>query len=317
MATDYANLIPSNVASELVRGVIEQSAVLDLARVIRVPAGVTSIPVISAVPDAGFVAARGGRKPATVVEWSSEQIVPEEIACVLAIPDDFIEDNTFPVWAEIRPLVEQAIAIALDDAVLFGTGAPASFPTGGVEAVAGAPLTGATVLEAISNAMGQVEQSGLMPTGHVAGARARPSLRLLEDSAGRLVYSQSITEGEPDRLFGLPLEYTQAFDAGTTAELLTGDWTKLVVGIRSDIRFELSNEGVLTDGAGNVTVSAFEQDMTLMRCYMRAGAAIGIPVNRLGQPTEPFAFAEFTPPAGAPAGAGRSRKSPKPAAAKD
>lgn len=307
MATDYANLIPSNVAAELIRGTIEQSAALRLGRVIRVPAGVTSIPVIAVMPQAGFVAAHGGRKPSTVIEWSSEQITPEELGCVVAIPDDFIEDNTFPVWEEVRPLLEQSLGMAFDDAVLWGIGAPASFPTGGVEAVAGAPVTGATILEAVSTAMSQVEMTGLLPNGHVAGPRARPGLRLLEDSAGRLVYAQALTEGAPDQLFGLPIRYTQAFDAGTAAELLTGDWTKLVIGIRTDIRFELSNEGVLTDGAGAVTVSAFEQDMTLMRCYMRAGAAIGIPVDRNGDPTEPFALAEFTPPPGGPAGS-RSRE---------
>lgn len=300
-ATDYANLIPSNVSRDLIRGVNEGSAVMQLARTTTVPAGTTSIPVVSVMPQAGFVAAHGGRKPATVIEWSSEKIVPEELACVVAIPDDFIEDNTFPVWTEVRPLLAEALAIALDDAVLWGIGAPASFPVGGVEAVAGAPVTGATVLEAVSNAMGVVEASGLLPTGHAAGARAKPSLRLLEDSAGRLVYTPAITQGAPDQLFGLPITYSQGFDAGTDAELLTGDWTKLVVGIRQDIRYELSTEGVLTDGAGVVTANAFQDDLTLMRVYMRVGAAIGIPVNRAGNPTSPFALAEFTPPVGLPA----------------
>jgi HK97 family phage major capsid protein len=298
VATDYANLIPSNVAAELIRGTIEQSAVLRLARTIRMAAGQTSIPVVSAMPEAGFVAARGGRKPSTVVEWSSEQISPEELACVIAVPDDWVADASFPVWAEIRPLLEQALGMAFDDAVLWGIGAPASFPTGGVEAVAGAPITGPTALDAINGAMSQVELSGLLPTGHVIGPRARPTLRMLRDENGNLVYAQAITQGEPDRLFGLPLTTTAAFDAGTAAELLTGDWSKLVVGIRSDVSFELSDSGVLTDGDGLVTVSAFEQDMTLMRCHMRAGAAIGIPVNRNGDPTEPFALAEFTPPPG-------------------
>jgi HK97 family phage major capsid protein len=298
--TDYANLIPGSVSGDLIRGMIEGSAVLRLARTTRVPAGVTSIPVVSVMPDAGFVAAHGGRKPATVIEWSSNKITPEELACVVAIPDDFIEDNTFPVWDEVRPLLQEAMSVALDDAILWGIGAPASFPAGGVEAIAGAPVTGTTVLEAVSKAMGVVEASGLLPNGHVAGARAKPLLRLLEDSAGRLVYTPALTEGAPDQLFGVPLTYSQGFDAGTTAELLTGDWSKLVVGIRSDIRFELSNEGVLTDGAGVVTANAFQDDLTLMRVYMRVGAAIGRPVNRAGLLTKPFALAEFGVAAGSP-----------------
>lgn len=308
MATDYANLIPGNVARGLIDEVRQQSAVLRLARTVRIPAGVTSIPTVSLLPTASFVAARGGRKPSTVIEWSTEQITPEEIACIVAIPDDFIEDNSFPVWDEVRPLLAEAIGYTLDAAVLAGTGAPASFPTGGVEAAAGAPVTGATVLDAINEAMGDVEESGLMPNGHVSAIRSRRQLRMLKDANGNLVYAQAITQGEPDQLFGLPLTYSPAVDTGFTADLVTGDWTKLIVGIRSDIRFDLSNEGVITDGAGNVVVSAFEQDMTLMRCYMRAGAAIGTPITRLG-PGKPFALAEFSALAGGPAGSSSSKSS--------
>lgn len=305
MATDYANLVPANVARELIAGAIEESAVLQLARVLRVPAGTSSIPVVSALPTAGFVTAHGGRKPAAVIEWSSERITPEEIAVVAAIPDDFIEDATFPIWDEVRPLLAQAIGQVLDAAVLWGTGAPASFPTGGVEAVAGAAETGATVLEAVSNAMAVVEQSGLMPTGHVAGPQARPELRLLRDEAGNLVYMPAVTEGAPDRLFGLPLEYTRSWESD--AELLTGDWNMLVVGIRTDIRFDLSNEGVLTDGAGVVTANAFQDDLTLMRAYMRVGAAIGQPATLEGV-GQPFALAEFTAPAGVARASGSTAK---------
>lgn len=300
-ATDYANLIPGTVAGDLIRGVVEGSAVMRLARTTRVPAGVTSIPVVSVMPAAGFVAARGGRKPATVIEWSAEKITPEEIACVVGIPDDFIEDNTFPVWDEVRPLLAEALAIALDDAVLWGIGAPASFPVGGVEAVAGAPVTGPTPLDAVNAAMSVVELSGLLPTGHAAGARAKPSLRMMRDGNGNLVYLPAITAGAPDTLFGLPISFSQGFDGGTTAELLTGDWTKLVVGVRQDIRYELSTDGVLTDGDGVVTANAFQDDLTLMRVYMRVGVAIGRPRNRAGALTKPFALAEFGVGAGEPA----------------
>lgn len=315
-ATDYANLIPSSVSAELIRGVYEGSSVMRLARTTRVPAGTTSIPVVSVMPTAAFVAARGGRKPATVIEWSSEKITPEEIACVVGIPDDFIEDNTFPVWDEVRPLLAEALAIALDDAVLWGIGAPASFPVGGVEAVAGAPVDDVTPMDAVNLAMSVVEQSGLLPTGHAAGARAKPALRMMRDENGNLVYLPSLTQGAPDTLFGLPISFSQGFDGGTTAELLTGDWTKLVVGVRTDIRYELSTDGVLTDGAGVVTANAFQDDLTLMRVYMRVGAAIGIPVNRAGDPTKPFALAEFTPGlAGEPAATTRSTRSTRTRAA--
>jgi HK97 family phage major capsid protein len=305
VATDYEGLIPGDIAAEVIRGASHASAAMTLGRTIRMPRGSTTLPVVSAVPTAAFVAARGGRKPASVVEWSTERIVPEEIGVLVAIPDDFIDDNSFPVWNEVRPLITDAIAYTFDMAVLWGVNEPATFPTGGVAAVAGPLVTGVTALEAVNEGMGQVEDSGLLPTGHAHGPSAGRTLRNLKDENGNLVYLPSITEGEPPSLFGLPLARTMAWD-DTQADLITGDWTKLIIAIRSDIRFDLSSEAVLTDAEGVVTANAFQDDLTIMRAYFRAGVAIGRPVNVAGDLTDPFSRVSLTPePEAGPSGARR------------
>ena len=40
----------------------------------------------------------GGRKNPTAIDWSAEQLVAEELACVLAIRDACISDGGVPVW---------------------------------------------------------------------------------------------------------------------------------------------------------------------------------------------------------------------------
>lgn len=304
MATDYAGLIPDTVASEIIRAARHQSAAMSLGRTVRMPKGASNLPVISAVPQAGFVAGRGGHKPVSVVEWSTEKIVPEELACIIAIPDDFIDDNSFPVWDEVQPLVTDAIAYAFDMAALWGVGAPASFPAGGVAAFAGVVVQEATPLLAISEAMGQVEDSLLTPTGHATGPGSGRTLRTLKDENGNLVYLPAVTQGEPGTLYGLPINKTAAWD-DLQGDLITGDWTKLVIGIRQDIRIDFSNQAVLTDDDGVVVANAFQDDLTIMRAYVRTGAAIGVPVNVRGDLTDPFAIATFTPTGGVPAGSTR------------
>lgn len=91
------------------------------------------MPVSATAPSARFTSTSyGGRKNPTAIDWSAENLVAEELACVLAIPDAFIDDAGVPIWEMVRSEVASAIAVELDGAVLFGVRAPASYPVGGV-----------------------------------------------------------------------------------------------------------------------------------------------------------------------------------------
>ncbi len=292
MATNYSALAPKEVASEVIKMATEQSAVMSLARVRSLPAGTTNIPVNSAVAAAGFVTANGGQKPASAVEWNTVSLTPEELAVTIPIPDDFIEDATFPVWDEVASDVAHALADAFDKAVLFGTNAPATFISGGIidglTAEQGSSAAGTDLHDAFNAAIGSVEASGVMPSAIVGDIAGRQYVRGLRDENGVPLYSDP-TAGVTGVLLGLPYRSTTHFD-NTSQDFIVGDWSKLLVGVRQDLRVEFSKHGVLTDGSGNVTVSAFEQDITLMRAYMRVGVALAKPISRVtGTATVPFA----------------------------
>jgi len=289
LATDYANLIPREMADQMLSLARQQSVVLSLGNTRRMSAGLASIPVVSFLPVAGFVnPTYGGRKPATKIEWGAKQIVAEEVACVAAIPNAFVDDVGFPLWDEVRAEFSAAIARAIDTAVLFGDGAPASFPVGGIQAIAGAAVSGADALAAIDGAMAAVEASGATPTGiassSVIGTAMRQYLRETLAPAG---------EGAGQSLYGLPVEVTRVWDE-TAGDALVGDWTFLLVGVRQDMTFDQSPDAVLQDGTGAIIANAFQDDLTAFRIYMRLGVAVGQPINDEGTPIAPFKFADWT-----------------------
>jgi hypothetical protein len=289
LATDYDSLIPQAVSDQLLNAVTVESVAMALGTVIRMPQGLEQFPVVSALPAAGWVNPRfGGQKPATKIEWSSQQIVPEELACALAIPSAFVDDAGFPVWDQVRPLVSSAMAQVIDDALLFGNGEPPSFPPNGVSG--GTVITGTDALDAIDKGMAAVEAEGLIPNGIASGTAIGTALR--QEYRALMV----TPEAPPAQtLYGLPVEVSTVWDS-SKGDAIVGDWTKLVIGLRQDIRFETSDSAILQDAAGEIIANAFQEDLVAMRCYMRLGAAIGSPLKADGSGTsDAFANVDWTP----------------------
>jgi hypothetical protein len=104
----------------------------------------------------------------------------------------------------------------------------------------------------------------------------------------------------------MPVERSAVWD-NTHGDALVGDWSKLLVGVREDIRFEMSTEGILQDDTGAIVVNAFQDDVTLLRAFMRVGIAIGKPIQPDGSgATVPFEFTDWT--SGAAARTARAAK---------
>lgn len=309
MATNYADFIPVSISREVLESVGErESAVMRLARVIQMPSGLTSVPVVSVAPDASFVTpAYGGRKPVSTIEWTSQRIIPEEIAVTLAIPNAFLDDAGFPVWESVRGEIAKAFARCFDSAALYGTGAPASYPAGGITAPAWAEqMAGdADPVKALNQAFAAVEDNGLEVDGVLGGPGLRGLMR------GMMVGTEA--QGTPgNSIYGVELATTPVWvkGAGPSFNLaLVGDYDYVVVGIREDIRYDLSEDGVLTDGLGAVTVNAFQDDSTLMRAYMRVGIVVGTPLGADGNTVQkPLALAKTTAVTGLSADAFDSRE---------
>ena len=303
-------LIPVEVQSAVIQAVTESSVVLKLAQTQPMPTAAQTVPVLGSFPTAGWIGT-GDRKPVTQMNWTSESLKAEEIAATIDVPTAYIDDAGFPLWESIQPRMVEALALALDEAVLFGTGAPASFPAGGVFGASTAvalPAAPENDIAGLYNAaLGEVEQQGLDPTGHAADVVTRSLLRGSRTTTGEPLYVPAITDSAGSTIYGLPIEFSRggAFDT-TKAISFTGDWTCLRIGIRQDIQVDQSAEAVLADSTGKVLVSAFQDDKIIMRIHARFGAVIGKPVTHKA-PTGAMPWAHI--PSGLVGAAGASRNS--------
>ena len=276
-------LIPTEVQSAVIEAVTETSVALQLATVQPMPTAAATIPVLGSFPTAGWIST-GARKPTTQMNWTAESIHAEELAATIDVPTVYIDDAGFPLWESIQPRMVEALALAIDEAILFGTGAPASFPAGGVFANSTAVALPAAPEDDIAGlfnaALGTVEAQGLLPSSHAADVVVRSLLRGARTNTGEPLYVPAIASGMPNTVYDLPIAFSRggAFDT-TKAIDFTGDWSCLRIGIRQDIQVDTSTEAVLADSTGKVLVSAFQDDKIIMRIHMRLGAVIGKPVT--------------------------------------
>jgi HK97 family phage major capsid protein len=243
------------------------------------------MPVPKTLPTASWVTSSGsGRKPYTDVGLKPATLTAEEVAAVIAIPDKMIEDTSINLWGYCRPLLSQAIAMALDGAVLFGVNAPATFPAGGVRAHAAAVNAGADAADTINKTMGAVEGQGLDPDGTAADLTVRSRLRGLRATTGELILGvQSLGDYQVPTLYGVPAAYTpfQGKAGVAPADVIVGDWDWAVLGVRQDIRFQIDPSGVIADASGVVQVSGFQDNVTPMKVWARFGFVIIDPVTVL------------------------------------
>jgi HK97 family phage major capsid protein len=278
------NLIPQEVQAAVIEGVINESAALTLASTQPMPVASQAIPVLGSMPTAGWIGV-GERKPTTQMAWTSVVLKAEELAATIDVPMAYVDDAGFPLWSSIQPRMVEAVSKAIDEAVFFGVGAPASFPAGGVFANSAAvalPAAPENDIAGLYNAaLGTVEATGLDPTGHAADVTVRSMLRGARTSTGEPLYVPEIAGAAPTAsVYGYPISWSRgaAFDT-TQAISFTGDWSCLRIGIRQDVTVDYSDEAVLADASGQVLVSAFQEDKRIMRIHMRLGCVIGKPVT--------------------------------------
>jgi len=300
-------LIPVEVSSDIIKEIPTTSKLLPLMR--RLPnmsSKQKTLPVQNALPDAYFLSGDMAQKQTSKAEWEKLTLTAEELAVIIPIPEAVLDDSAFDIWTEIKPQIVEALGIAIDGAILFGTNKPSSWPTSIYDgAVAknqvyeiGTADDVAADIIGVNGLMSMVENSGFVVNGFVADASFEAHLRNLRDKNGNLLYSSSLLSTTPSNLVGRPIEYDNSgvFDT-SKALMVCGDFSKAVYSIRQDVTYKVLSEAVIQDTEGNIVYNLAQQDMVALRVVMRLGVQIANPVTRRNA-TNGYPFAILKPSEG-------------------
>jgi HK97 family phage major capsid protein len=276
---DALALINQQNANEVWQQVPEFSAALRTFRKVNMGTKQTRYPVIAALPNASFLSGEDADdaysvKPTTNMSWTDRVLEAEEIAGIVVIPENVLDDSAFNVWDEVRPRIAEAIGATLDAACFFGTNAPASWPDGIVPDATSAGNTyaegasGVDLAEDINQTFALVEEDGYDPGAVYAARTIRADLRGLRDDNNQPIFTTSLASGGllVPQVYGVNLEYVTngAWDA-SAAKAIVGDPRFAILGIRQDIAYKFLDQATV----GGISLA--ERDLIGLRFKMRVG----------------------------------------------
>lgn len=303
--TDLSGLIPEPVTREIIQGVTEGSAVLNMGR--RLPnmtSKTQTMNVLDMLPTAYFVNGDTGTKQTTKMKWDKKKIVAEEIAVIVPIPEAVLDDADYDIWGEVRPRLVEAFGKVIDGAILFGTNKPTSWRDSVLETctkagsvVAATPYIYDDLL-AEGGVIAKVEESGYIVNGIMSAIQMRAKLRGLKDKGGSPIFKTDMQGATPYALDGSPMYFPRngAFDA-SKALMIAGDWSELVYSIRQDITFKIFDQGVVQDPSDNsIVYNLMQNDMVALRAVMRLGWEIPNPKTAYNDTLSKYCpFAVYAP----------------------
>ena len=311
--TGATALIPEVASREILAGMTDASWLLGLAQ--RLPdmsTKQTRMPVLSTLPTAYFVTGDAGLKGTTEVAWDNKYIDAEEVAVIVPIPQSVLDDASYDIWAQIRPLIVNAFNKAVTGAVFYGTNIPSTWTvnlgaaglvafclaagsyaslasfTDPYEAILGESSDGAA-----DGLLALIEADGYQATGHVAHTSMRAQLRNVRTTEGMPIFNAVPDSKARYQLDGVDCYFPADGSISSTYKLISGQWDQLVYAMRQDITYRMLTEGVISDAGGNIVYNLPQQDMVALRAVMRIGFALPNPINYM-QGTEasrsPFAY---------------------------
>lgn len=285
---DLASLIQDEYSNTFLQRATEGSVALQAFPTMPIGTSVANMPVLATLPTAGWVS-ETGTKPTSEVVWANKSFVVEELAVIIPIHENVLADATVDIVSSIVAEGGAAIGRALDAAVFFGTGKPASWTspslfesavaTGQTVALVDGVANSADMYGALMQAAGMVADTGLDPSTLLAGAPLRYRMANIRNAQGDLAFTG-------DQFAGFDTYFVRggAWESAD-ATLMVADPSRVRLAVRQDITVKLLTEATLSNGGSPINLA--ERDMVGFRFVARYAYVLSDHITTAGVPGGP------------------------------
>ncbi|QAU06430.1 major capsid protein [Mycobacterium phage KiSi] len=285
---EVAGLIQDAYSDTLLAAAKQGSTVLSAFTNVNMGTKTTHLPVLATLPEADWVGESAteaeGVKPQSKVTWTNRTLVAEEIAVIIPVHENVIDDATVAILTEVAELGGQAIGKKLDQAVMFGIDKPASWVSPAlVQAAIGAGQAVTHVggvanerdLVGSANKVAElVAMAGWAPDTLLSSLALRYQVANVRDADGNLAFRDGSFLG-----FGTHFNRNGAWDP-TQAVGIVADASRVKIGVRQDITVKFLDQATL--GTGDNQINLAERDMVALRLKARFAYVLGVSATAMG-----------------------------------
>ena len=272
---EVASLIGEEYGAQVIKAATQQSLAMQAFPNVNMGTKVSHMPVLATLPVAAFVSDTDntGTKPTSQVTWADQTLVAEEIAVIVPVHENTIDDATEDILAQLAELGGQAIGTAFDGAVFFGTNKPASWTS--LDLHAAAVAAGNTV-EVVDGAGSEADLYGahLQVAGLVADLGFDPGTLIAKRSLMYQLANLRGTDGHPVLSGGNVLGFDTFWSRNgswvpTDATSLIVDPSTVRIGVRQDVTVKFLDQATV----GGINLA--EKDMVALRFKARLAYVLG------------------------------------------
>lgn len=267
--TNRTNIdLPVDVSNEILAKVQEDSAVMSLARQIRLPGRGVAINVITSDPTASWVG-ETSKKPVSNPSLSTKVMQACKLAVIVPFSMEFRRDAS-ALYDALVSRLPRALAEKFD-ATVFGNG---DAPSDNFDTFANitAQSLANDVYQGLVSADTDISLHGGIVNGYAISPQARGILLGATDTSKRPLFVNSVAEGAIPMILGAPTKITKgAFVSGNPSVIgVAGDWTQAVWGTVEGVRVTYSEDASLDLGGGS-RIDLFQQNMFAVRAEIEVG----------------------------------------------
>lgn len=286
---EVATLIQEGYSNVLLDEAAKGSTALQAFPTVSMGTKTTHMPVLATLPEANWVTESAtesdGVKPTSQVTWADLTLVAEELAVIVPVHENVIDDATESVLDEIAKWGGQAIGKKLDQAVFFGTNKPSSWASPALVPAAIAASQTVAAVDGVANgsdlvgAANQVAKmiamAGHVPNTMIASLALKYEVNNVRDANGLPIFRDESFGG-----FRTWLSENGAWN-DATAEMIIVDATRVRIGVRQDITVKYLDQATVNG------INLAERDMVALRFKARYAYVLGIGATHMGSAKVP------------------------------
>ena len=263
--------LPVDVSNVILQKVQESSAIMKLARQIKLPGRGAAINVITGDPEAAWVSETGS-KPVANPGLATKVMRAYKLAVIVPFSDEFRRD----VPALYDALVERlpgALA-AKFDATVFGNGSKPGDDFDNFNSCTAQEI-GTNTYDGLVAADTDIATNGGILNGFAIAPQGKGVLLAAKDNTGRPLFVNNVAEGAVPMILGAKTTMSKgAYKASTNQVGIAGDWTQALWGTVEGVKISISDEATLTykDALDqDATLNLFQSNMFAVRAEIEVG----------------------------------------------